>query len=90
MRRAAADFRDNDVEASVREAVHVWWTSGLRGRRFSKLVDVARNVTQGQISLGRVERGKAGQREAMPYFFAILHELIDQERGAGARRIQGN
>ena len=80
VRRAGADFRDNDVQSSVDVAVRMWWTSRLRGRRFSQLVHQAREVPQERISLGQVERGKAGQREAMPYFFAVLHELVEQDR----------
>src|SRR5438128_370972 len=80
VRLAAVKFRGNDVEASVNAAVRLWWTSRLRGRRFSQLVHQAREVTQARISLGRVEHGEPGQREAMPYFFAVLHELVEQDR----------
>ncbi len=80
VRLAAVNFHDNEVEASVNAAVRLWWTSRLRGRRFSQLVHQAREVTQARISLGRVEHGEPGQREAMPYFFAVLHELVEQHR----------
>ncbi len=46
VRVAAAMFRDNDAEASVRAAMRLWWTSRLRGRRFAKLVRQARELTQ--------------------------------------------
>ena len=71
MRSAAAAFRDNDVEASTAVAVRLWWSSGLRGRRFAHLLHQARDVTQARISIGAVERGEPGQREAMPYFLAV-------------------
>ena len=78
---AATMFRDNDPDASVRAAVRLWWTSRLRGRRFASLVRQAREITQERIfSLGVVERGEAGQREAMSYFFAVLHDLVKQHR----------
>ena len=80
MRRAAVDFRDNDVEASVDAAVRLWWNSRLRGRRFSRLICQARELTKARISLGRVEHGEPGQREAMSYFFAVLHDLVEQNR----------
>jgi hypothetical protein len=76
VRRAALAFRDNDAEASVSTAVRLWWTSHLRGRRFAQLVRQAFDVTQARISLGVVERGDAGQREAMPYFLAVLRDLV--------------
>ena len=75
VRRAAVAFRADDVEASVSAAVRLWWTSHLRGRRFAQLVRQAYDVTQARISLGSVERGDAGQREAMPYFLAVLRDL---------------
>jgi hypothetical protein len=80
VRVASAIFRDNDAEASVRAAIRLWWASGLRGRRFAPLVRQARELTQERISLGVVERGEAGRREAMPYFFAVLGDLADQQR----------
>jgi len=80
VRVAATMFRDNDPDASVRAVVRLWWTSRLRGRRFAGLVRQAREITQERISLGVVERGEAGQREAMPYFFAVLHDLVKQHR----------
>jgi hypothetical protein len=86
MRSLAAAFRDNDVEASVTTAVRLWWTSRLRGRRFAQLVRHARMVTQQRISLGVVERGDPGRRQAMPYFFAILRDLVERERSAPERR----
>jgi hypothetical protein len=79
VRSAAVAFRDNDVEASVSTAVRLWWTSHLRGRRFVELVRQARDVTQARISLGDVERGSAGQREAMPYFLAVLRDLASND-----------
>jgi hypothetical protein len=86
VRNAAAAFRDNDVEASVTTAVRLWWTSRLRGRRFARLVYEARDVTQKRISLGIVGQGEPGRREAMPYFFAVLRDLVDQARRGLAQR----
>ncbi len=86
VRNAAAAFRDNDVEASVTTAVRLWWTSRLRGRRFARLVYEARDVTQKRISLGVVGQGEPGRREAMPYFFAVLRDLVDQARRGLAQR----
>jgi hypothetical protein len=79
---AAAKFCDNNPHASVATAVRLWWTSRLRGRRFGQLVHQAAAITQERISLGTVERGEAGRREAMPYFFAVLHDLVNQHRAA--------
>src|SRR5438128_614532 len=78
VRIAAATFRDNDVEASIDVAVRLWWTSRLRGRRFAQLLGQAREVTQQRISLGVVERGEPGRRQAMPYFLAVLRDLTDK------------
>jgi hypothetical protein len=80
VRSAALDFGDNDVEASVATAVRLWWTSRLRGPRFAQLVYQARDVTRQRISLGVVEQGEPGRRKAMPYFFAMLRDLVDQDR----------
>jgi hypothetical protein len=86
IRSVAAAFRDNDVEASVTAATRLWWTSRLRGRRFARLVNQARSVTQQRISLGVIHKGEPGRREAMPYFFAVLRDLIDRESAhAGPR-----
>ena len=82
VRSAGLDFGDNDVEASVASAVRLWWTSRLRGRRFAQLVQQAREVTRQRISLGIVQRGEPGRRKAMPYFFAVLRNLANQERSA--------
>jgi hypothetical protein len=46
----------------------------------------ARDVTRQRVSLGVVQRGEPGRREAMPYFFAVLRDLVDQERSAPGRR----
>src|SRR5260370_10141971 len=86
VRRAAVAFRDNDVETSVGAAVRLWWTSHLRGRRFAELVRQAYDVTQVRISLGAIERGDAGRREAMPYFLAVLRDLVIH---AGSTRSTG-
>jgi hypothetical protein len=79
VRRAALEFRDNNVETSIRTAHRLWWTSRLRGRRFAELVQQAHDVTQRRISLGTIERGDAGRREAMPYFLAVLYDLVVQD-----------
>ncbi len=76
VRSAALAFRANDVELSVSTAVRLWWSSHLRGRRLAQLVRQAFDVTQARISLGVIERGDAGQREAMPYFLAVLRDLV--------------
>jgi hypothetical protein len=81
VRSAALVFRGNDAEASVNAAMHVWWTSHLRGRRFAQLVQQARRVTQERVSAGGVERGDPGQRVAMPYFWAVLRDLVSQYTG---------
>jgi hypothetical protein len=58
----------------------------MRGRRFAQLVQHAHDVTQQRISLGVIQKGEPGQREAMPYFFAVLRDLVDREPpGAGPR-----
>jgi hypothetical protein len=80
VRSAAAAFRDNDVEASIAVAVRLWWSSRLRGRRFAQLLRQARDVTQARISVGVVERGEPGRRQAMPYFLAVLRDLVNQDR----------
>ena len=86
VRSAAAAFRDNDVDASVIAALRLWWMSRLRGRRFAPLIQQAREATQKRISLGKVEHGEPGRREAMPYFFAVLRDLVDQDRARLRRR----
>jgi hypothetical protein len=88
VRAAAMAFRDNDVDRSVHVAVRLWWTSRLRGRRFAQLIRQARRITQEHVSLGSVQRGEPGRREAMPYFFSVLRELVahDPHCGKGAAR----
>lgn len=80
VRAAAVTFRADDVEASMSAAVRLWWTSHLRGRRFAQLVRQAFEITQARISLGSVERGEAGHRQAMPYFLAVLRDLVANEQ----------
>jgi hypothetical protein len=80
VRAAALAFRDNDAEASIDTVIRLWWTSGLRGRRFAQLLHQAREMTHERVSLGAVERGQPGRREAMPYFMAVLRQLADGER----------
>jgi hypothetical protein len=86
IRSAATAFRDNDVEASTITVTRLWWTSRLRSRRFAQLIQQARDVTQQRISLGVIQKGDPGRREAMPYFFAVLHDLVDQHRLRSGRR----
>jgi hypothetical protein len=48
-------------------------------------------VTQERISLGADERGRPGQREAMPYFLAVLRQLAEPDRhlqGTGAEPLR--
>jgi len=80
VRSAATKFRDNDQEASVATALRLWWSSGMRGARFAQLIGRATEITQARISLGAVQRGGAGRREAMPYFFEVLRHLANDER----------
>ena len=80
VRSAATKFRDNDQEASVATAVRVWWSSGMRGARFAELIRRATEISQARILLGTVQRGGAGRREAMPYFFEVLRHLANDER----------
>jgi len=79
VRSVAVALRDDDVGASIRTVVRLWWTSHLRGRHFAELVHQAYAVTQRRISIGAVERGDAGRREAMPYFLAVLRDLVMQD-----------
>jgi hypothetical protein len=88
VRAAAIAFRDNDVEASIEVAVRLWWSSGLRGRRFAQLVLEAREMTQQRVSTGAVHRGDPGRREAMPYFLAVVRSLTTaQTAGPEARKL---
>jgi hypothetical protein len=80
VRSAALAFRADDVDASVSAVIRMWWTNHLRGRRFAQLVREAYEITQARISLGSVERGEAGHRQAMPYFMAVLQDLVAKER----------
>jgi hypothetical protein len=82
VRSAALVFRADDIEVSVTSAMHVWWTSGLRGRRFVQLVHQARAAPHERISVGGLERGEPGRREAMPYFFAVLRDLVSNATSA--------
>jgi hypothetical protein len=77
MRVAAVVFRDDDVESSIVTAVRLWWGSGIRGRRFVQLVQRAREITQERVSVGAIERGQPGRREAMPYFLTVLRDLVN-------------
>jgi hypothetical protein len=79
VRLAAVAFRDNDVEHSITAAARLWWGSRLRGRRFVQLVHQAREITQVRISLGAIKRGQPGRRNAMPYFLAVLRDLVSCE-----------
>jgi hypothetical protein len=45
-------------------------------------------VTQERISVGGVGRGEPGRREAMPYFFAVLRDLVRQHVGHRANADQ--
>jgi hypothetical protein len=72
MQAAAMRFRDSDEDRSSDAAVRLWWTSRLRGRPVAKLIQQARRITQERVSLGSVQHGKPGRREAMPYFFVVL------------------
>ena len=81
VRSAASKFRDNDQEASVANgSSFLWWSSGMRGARFAQLIRRATEITQARISLGAVQRGEAGRREAMSYFFEVLRHLANDER----------
>jgi hypothetical protein len=46
----------------------------------------ALRITQEHVSLGSVQRGEPGRREAMPYFFSVLRDLVahDPHRRKGA------
>ena len=79
VRSAAIAFRDNDVENSTAAVVRLWWTSRLRGRRFVQLLRQARDVTQARISMGAVELGEPGRRQAMPYFLSVLRRLVSDD-----------
>ncbi len=81
-------LRDDDVERSIAAAVRLWWGSGVRGRRFVQLVHQAREITQERISLGRVERGEPGRREAAPYFLAVLCDLVSGDRLSRTRLLE--
>jgi len=78
VRVAAVAFRDNDIERSITAAARLWWGSRLRGRRFVQLVHQAREITQVGISLGAVERGQPGRREAMPLWGGKTSRAIDR------------
>jgi hypothetical protein len=80
IRVAGSRFRDNDPDQSARIALGIWWGSRIRGHRFVQLLQESTKRTSARVSLGTVKRGEPGQREAMPYFFAILRDLVAQER----------
>lgn len=80
----AGPYRDDDPERSRLRAQRLWWNSGLPAVRFRALLAEAAAVTNRMISAGYVERGAAGRRHAMPYFFAVLEDLVRRERAAQA------
>jgi hypothetical protein len=79
VRAAGSRFRDDDPDQSTRTALRIWWGSRMRGHRFVQLLQESTKRTSARVSLGAVTRGKPGQREAMPYFFATLRDLVAQE-----------
>ena len=80
IRSASTKFRDNDQEVSVMSAMRLWWSSGVRGPRFALPIQRATEITQARISLGAIQQGRPGRREAMPYFFEVLRHLANDER----------
>jgi hypothetical protein len=71
----ARAFRDDSPERSVETAHHLWWNAHLPLATFADLLDQAALVTRQTISAGRIRRGEAGARQAMPYFFRVLTTL---------------
>ena len=80
---AANRFWDDDPSRSVRTALRLWWRSRLRGRRFVQILQEATSRTSERVSVGGVKQGAPGRREAMPYFFAIVRDLLAKEHGDG-------
>ena len=68
------EFRDDDLERTLKVIFHMWWNTGLRERRFVDLVQAARSITKKRIAAGQVQLGDPGRRRAMPYFLAVLRE----------------
>ena len=76
-RSASLAFRDEDPDGSMTIIYAAWWNSGLRGRTFTRLLMDATAITKQRISTGAIRAGIPGHRAAMPYFLAVLTQLID-------------
>ena len=75
-RGASLAFRDEDPDGSLKVIYAAWWNSGLRGRTFTRLLTDATVITKQRISTGAIRAGVPGHRAAMPYFLAMLTQLV--------------
>ncbi|MFN8526776.1 MAG: helix-turn-helix domain-containing protein [Chloroflexota bacterium] len=80
IRAIGIELRDSGSARSIARAQHALWNSGLPYPAFAAIVEIARSRTREELSKGTVKNGQPGRRSAMPYFFAVLDDLVNQER----------
>ena len=73
----SAKLHDDNPRSSLTRAVKLWKASGLPEDKFVQRLYEARSVTQQQGSV----RGKPAKEDAqltnrMPYFFAVVEDLL--------------
>lgn len=81
-------FHDRERQRSNRtRALRLWAESGLGEQTFADMVQEARLIA---MKRGNIEKGATdgsgkldGTKNRMPYFFAVLEDLVDMARDAG-------
>jgi hypothetical protein len=82
-------FHDQNHQRSNRtRALRLWAESGLDERTFAELMQEARLIAmkRGNIEKDATDSSSAfaGTKNRMPYFFAVLQDLIDMANDTGA------
>ncbi len=81
VQETSEQFHDEEhIPSNIIQARNLLATSQMEERTFVDLVHQARTITKQQGNI-RKTAGSQGQRNRMPYFFAVLRDLlaIDEE-----------
>lgn len=90
MAEFSKDFGDSaHTQANCTQALRLFRASGLAEMPFSRRLYEARSVTRDQINRRRLAGSEVPVQKAMPYFFAVLKDLLWPNDGRGTKRLAG-
>ena len=86
MADVSGKLHDENPRSSLTQATRLWKASGLAEEAFVQRLYEARSITRQQGTVKKPAAEGGGLVNRMPYFFAVLHDLLGMKHLHGDRR----